>query len=80
MIKIYQLNWNGFHVSSFSLSSWISLSSISGNLSAILFENQNMTTLVAMEMKYLHGQGISNYAEIPLILTNHLLGISYPEF
>ena len=29
------------------------------NLSALLFENQNTTATVAMEMKYLH-EGISN--------------------
>ena len=37
-----------------SLSSWISSSLISGNLSAILCENQNTAASVAMEMKYLH--------------------------
>ena len=36
-----------------------------------IFHNQNTTAPVAMVMKYLH-VGISNYAEIPLILPNHL--------
>ena len=38
-------------------------------------QNQNTTASVAMEMKYLH-VGISNYAEILLVLTNHLSEIS----
>ena len=41
----------------------------SGTLSATWFEP------VAMEVKYLH-VGISNYAEMPLVLTNHLLEMS----
>ena len=41
-------------------------------LSEILFENQNTTAAVTMEMKYLH-TGLSNYAEIPLL---HRLVIS----
>ena len=39
------------------------------------FQNQNTTASVAMEMKYLHVD-ISNYAEILLVLTNHISEIS----
>ena len=54
---------------------WSLRNSNSGNLSAMLFENQNKTAVVAMEMKYQH-EGISYWAEIALVLTNHLLEIS----
>ena len=44
---------------------------LKGFKSHYIFQNQNTTAPVTMEMKYLQ-VGISNYAEIPLVLTNHL--------
>ena len=47
----------------------------SDNFSVILFQNESTTATVTMDMKYSH-VGVSNDAEIPLVLTNHLLEIS----